>query len=136
MFSKHSLKKITFVFALAALASLCPSLYARDIEIIDAPEMKLLDEEGAGKLYQVGEHLVLVMEGTHEEMGFQHGRLLAKHIVHIMKEGYAKKGLWDRYMPELCECAVGAYGEILSGRNQAGTSWQSGLKAAGIDDSL
>ncbi len=64
--------------------------------IIENPEVKVLDTEGAGKLLQVGEHLVCVMEGTHAEMGYQHGRLLSKQIEHIMKEGYQKNALWDR----------------------------------------
>ncbi|MDQ1257018.1 MAG: hypothetical protein QG656_1619 [Candidatus Hydrogenedentes bacterium] len=64
--------------------------------IVENPEVKLLDTEGAGKLYQVGELLVCVMEGTPEEMGFQHGRLLANHAKHIMQEGYLVKALWDR----------------------------------------
>lgn len=67
-----------------------------DITIITSPEVTLIDEAGAGKLYQVGEHPVLVMEGTPEEMGYQHGKLLAKKIHHIMKEGYTPKALWDR----------------------------------------
>lgn len=65
-------------------------------EIVQNPEVKLLDTEGAGKLYQVGEHLVCVMEGTPEEMGFQHGRLLAKRIQHVTKEGYVVKAIWER----------------------------------------
>jgi hypothetical protein len=36
-------------------------------EICRLSEVKLLDQEGAGKLFQVGEHLVVVMEGTPEE---------------------------------------------------------------------
>lgn len=65
-------------------------------EIIENPEVKLLATEGAGKLYQVGEHLVCVMEGTYKEMGFQHGKLLADKIEHLMKEGYYVKALWSR----------------------------------------
>ena len=65
-------------------------------EIITNPEVKLLDEEGAGKLYQVGEHLVCVMEGTHAEMGYQHGRLLADRIRGVIKEGYMVKALYDK----------------------------------------
>ena len=60
------------------------------------PAVQLLDTEGAGKLYQVGEHLVCVMEGTPEEMGYQHGRLLASHAKHVMQEGYLEKALWGR----------------------------------------
>ncbi|HPO14858.1 MAG TPA: C45 family autoproteolytic acyltransferase/hydrolase [Candidatus Hydrogenedentes bacterium] len=70
-------------------------------DIIEHPEVKQIDAEGAGKLYSVGEHLVCVMEGTPEEMGFQHGRLLAQKIKHVITEGYFKKALWDRgYTPE------------------------------------
>lgn len=65
-------------------------------QIIDQPETTLLDTEGAGKLYRVGEHLVCVMEGTHAEMGFQHGRLLAPQIHHVIREGYMQKALWDK----------------------------------------
>ena len=73
----------------------------RTAKIIEDAPVKLLDSEGAGKLYQAGEHLVCVLEGTPEEMGFQHGRLLAQHIVHGMKTGYTTKALWNRgYTPE------------------------------------
>lgn len=65
-------------------------------EIVENPEVKLLATEGRGKLYQVGEHLVCVMEGTYKEMGFQHGKLLAGKIEHIMKQGYYVKALWSR----------------------------------------
>lgn len=65
-------------------------------EIIENPEVKLLAEEGKGKLYQVGEHWLCVMEGTYKEMGFQHGKLLANKIEHIMKKGYFVKALWNR----------------------------------------
>jgi predicted choloylglycine hydrolase len=62
---------------------------------VDAnPTVKLLDTEGAGKLYQVGALTVCVMEGTPEEMGFQHGRLLAPHIRHMVNEGYLQKALF------------------------------------------
>lgn len=65
-------------------------------DIIENPETKLLDREGAGKLYQVGEHLVCVMEGTPAEMGYQHGRMLAKSIRYLIKEGYIVKALYER----------------------------------------
>jgi len=57
-------------------------------------EAELLDEEGPGKLYHVGELLVCIMEGTHKDMGFQHGRLLAEKIRHIAKEGYLQEALY------------------------------------------
>ena len=70
-------------------------------EVVENPDVKLLDSEGAGKLYQVGEQLVCVMEGAPEEMGYQHGRLLAQKIHHVIKEGYMPKSLWNRnYTPE------------------------------------
>ena len=65
-------------------------------QLILNPEVKLLDQEGAGKLYQAGEHLVCVMEGTPAEMGYQHGRLLAKRAHQIIKEGYMVKALYNR----------------------------------------
>lgn len=64
--------------------------------IVTNPEVKLLDREGAGKLYQVGEHLVCVLEGMPEEMGYQHGRMLAKQISHVMSAGYAVKALYNK----------------------------------------
>jgi predicted choloylglycine hydrolase len=64
--------------------------------VIGNPETHLLDEEGPGKLYQVGEHLVCVLEGTPEELGYQHGRLLAKHIQDALKRGYMVKALYER----------------------------------------
>ncbi len=65
----------------------------------EGPE--LLDEEGAGRLYRAGELLVCVMEGSHREMGFQHGRLLADRIRHITKEGYMQRALYGNgYSPE------------------------------------
>lgn len=72
------------------------AVQAREITIIESPEVTLVAKEGAGKLYQVGEHPVLVMEGTPEEMGYQHGKLLAKQINHIINEGYMPKALWNR----------------------------------------
>ncbi len=108
----------------------------RSPEIIENPEVKLVDSEGAGKLYQVGEHLVCVMEGTHEEMGFQHGRLLARHVRHVIKGGYLVKTLWDRgYTLE--------YAMAQSERMEKHFPTEyvtemkalvEGLKAAGVDD--
>lgn len=78
-----------------------PEFTNRQISIIEDAVPQLLDQEGAGRLYQAGEHLVLVMEGTPAEMGFQHGRLLAQKIRHIIKEGYMPKALDGRgYTPE------------------------------------
>jgi len=96
MYTRYTLLKLSlFVFLFAAM-SICPALVAREIEIIESPEVTLVDEEGAGKLYRVGEHPVLVMEGTPEEMGYQHGRLLAAHIHNVLTQGYTPKALWDR----------------------------------------
>lgn len=103
-----SSKSILFLFAALSLtfaafaqenatgAASAPPAELITPEIIENPEVKLLDSEGAGKLYQVGEHVVCVMEGTPEEMGYQHGRLLAQKIRHIIKEGYLPKALWSR----------------------------------------
>jgi len=68
----------------------------RTPDLVLEPEVRLVGEEGAGKRYQVGEHVVCVMEGTPEEMGYQHGRLLAPEIHQIMKEGYTVRALYDR----------------------------------------
>jgi predicted choloylglycine hydrolase len=98
------MKLSTSIAILAAITLLCGtwtpgSAFAEETfvaQIIDHPDVKLLDSEGAGKLYQVGEHLVCVMEGAPDEMGFQQGRLLSKHIEHMMKEGYLQKFLYGR----------------------------------------
>ena len=104
--------------------------------IVENPETTLLDEEGAGKLYRVGEWLVCVMEGTPHEMGYQHGRLLAPHVQHVMKEGYLKKMLWDRgYTKEYAYAQSermekhfpAKYIEEMEGIVE-------GMKAAGIED--
>jgi len=92
-------KKHVGVFLLACVCMLSALALAREATIIDAPEVTLVAEEGAGKLYQVGEHPVLVMEGTPEEMGYQHGRLLAGKIHHVIKEGYTPKALWKSSSP-------------------------------------
>jgi hypothetical protein len=63
--------------------------------ILEPEAAELLDQEGSGKLYQAGELLVCVLEGTHREMGFQHGRLLAGKIQHITKEGYLQRAVFD-----------------------------------------
>jgi hypothetical protein len=63
--------------------------------IVEKPEVRLLDTEGQGKLYQVGKHLICIMEGTPEEMGFQHGRLLAARMAHGTKRAL-QKALWDK----------------------------------------
>jgi predicted choloylglycine hydrolase len=98
-----SYRNLAIVVILVACA--CPGALAQEsgpkttpelitASIVEHPETKQLDQEGPGKLYQVGEHLVCVMEGTPEEMGFQHGRMLAKQIEHIIKEGYILKALY------------------------------------------
>jgi len=125
---------VGYGFAQEAPPAATPELYTP--EIVENPEVKLIDEEGAGKLYQVGEHFVCVLEGTPAEMGFQHGRLLAKKIHLIVKEGYTVKALYDRgytleyineqsdrmekfFPPEYIEEMKGVV---------------AGLKAAGIED--
>lgn len=105
-------------------------------EIVENPETTLLDTEGAGKLYRVGEHLVCVMEGTPSEMGYQHGRLLAAQVLHVIREGYIKKMLWDRgYTREYTNAQSARmerhfppeYIEEMKGLVE-------GLRAAGVDD--
>ena len=93
--------KYIAVAALMFAAALHAQEPAEDValrtpEIVANPEAKLLDEEGAGKLYQIGEHLLCILQGTHREMGLQHGRLLAERIRQIMKEGYMVSALLDR----------------------------------------
>jgi predicted choloylglycine hydrolase len=104
--------------------------------IAEGLEAKLLDEEGAGKLFHVGEHVVCVMEGSHAAMGFQHGRLLAKRIQHTIREGYAQKALYakgytEEYVNAQCARMVKhfppTYVEELKGMVE-------GLRAAGIED--
>lgn len=98
MLSRTSL--ILWIFTVSLMAVLALSAAAQEStyspEIVEHPEITLLDSEGSGKLFQVGEHLVCVLEGAPEEMGYQHGRLLAKKIEHIMREGYMKNALWGK----------------------------------------
>ncbi len=98
-------KKVLIAWTLITLCLLawapCFPAYSREVEIVQEPEVRLEAEESGGKLYQVGEHPVLVMEGDHETMGYQHGRLLAPRIHTIIKKGYTVKALWDRgYSPD------------------------------------
>ncbi len=72
-----------------------PAPAFRTPEIIQDAKPELLDQEGAGKLFRVGEHLVCVMEGAPREMGFQHGRLLAGKIREIMRQGYMVNALYN-----------------------------------------
>lgn len=104
--------------------------------VVENPTVELLDEEGAGKLYQVGEWKVCVMEGTHREMGYQHGRLLAQHARHAMKEGYVKKMLWDRgYTPEYAHAQSARMEKYFPEKYiEEMQGLVEGLKAAGIDD--
>ena len=87
---------LAFALAAAPVSAQAPMPELVTPAIIANPEVKQLDQEGAGKLFQVGRHLVCVMEGTPEEMGYQHGRLLAKQIHYVMKEGYVAKALYAR----------------------------------------
>lgn len=94
-------KSRALFFVLASIAMIPALAGAREVTIIDAPEVTMVAEAGAGRLYQAGEHPVLVMEGTPEEMGYQHGKLLADKIHHVIKKGYTPKALWERgYSPE------------------------------------
>ena len=123
------------VSAPAAVAS-APGAELVTPVIVREPAVELLDTEGDGKLYRVGTHLVCVMEGAPEEMGYQHGRLLAKWARHVMKEGYVLKALWNRgYTRE--------YVTAQSARMEAHfppeyiaemKGMVKGLRAAGVDD--
>ena len=87
---------VVFAVVLCALNAHAQQPELRTPELVLEPVVQLLDREGAGRLFQVGEHTVCVMEGSPEEMGFQHGRLLAKKIHHVLKVGYAVKALYDK----------------------------------------
>lgn len=108
----------------------------RSITMVADPPVKLVDQEGAGRLYEVGPLTVLVMEGTPREMGFQHGRLLAKKIHHIIKEGYMVKALWGQgYTPEY----VHAQSERMQKHFPPAIIEElngivEGLRAAGVED--
>ena len=70
------------------------------------------------------------------DLGFQHGRLLAPHINHIMKEGYSKKALLDRgytrdYINAQSDRMEKFFPEEIKQEIQGVVK---GLKAAGIDD--
>lgn len=47
---------------------------------VSAAEAKTLGRHGAGWLEEIDGYLVLHLEGTHREMGVQHGKLLGDHI--------------------------------------------------------
>ena len=100
----------------------------------DAPE--LLDEEGAGKLYRIGELLVCVMEGSHKDMGYQHGRLLAEKIHHITKEGYMQQALYGNgySMEYALEQARRMEKHFPPEYIEEMQGIVEGLKAAGVDD--
>ncbi|HOV33889.1 MAG TPA: C45 family autoproteolytic acyltransferase/hydrolase [Candidatus Hydrogenedens sp.] len=70
-------------------------------QVIESPEVKEIDHEGNGTLYQVGDLRLCVLKGSYYDMGVQQGRMLAQNIVHVFKTGYIKKAVWDRdYTPE------------------------------------
>ncbi len=120
--------------AVAPVKPITPDMLVPPV-IADA-QPKLLDKEGAGKLYQVGPCLVCVMEGTPSEMGFQHGRLLASRIHHGIKEGYMQKAFLSRgYTPEY----INAQSERMEKHFPAEYIEEmrgvvKGLKAAKVDD--
>jgi hypothetical protein len=93
------------LFALVWFAIGLSSTSAKDPaftpSVVENPEIRLLDQEGAGKLYQIGELLVCVMEGTPEEMGFQQGRLLASRVSNAAVKTMLDKAIWSKgYTPE------------------------------------
>ncbi len=105
-------------------------------QVILDPDTKQIDQEGAGKLYQVGEHLVCVMDGTPEEMGYQHGRLLAKRIREVIKEGYIVKALYNKgYTNEYINAQSDRMEKHFPPEYIAEMRGiVKGVKAAGIDD--
>jgi len=84
--------------------TVCASAVLLGVWTLSAQEMKLAakDSEGHGALYTVGEKRVLVVDGTPEQMGGAHGRLLADLVPQMMPRtmalvatGYAvQKGEW------------------------------------------
>ncbi len=109
------MKRACFAFAILLLASTVfaqPPKSATDLTytptIVEKPEVRLLDQEGAGKLYQVGAQLVCVMEGTPDEMGFQHGRLMGARMARGATKGLLQKAVWGKgyskeYVKAQCE---------------------------------
>lgn len=88
---------IAVVAALTAMAALTAEGQSElHTPGIAEPQPKLIAEQGAGALYEVGEHLVCVMEGSPREMGYQHGRLLAEQVHHNLKVGYMQRSLAGR----------------------------------------
>lgn len=105
-------------------------------KIIENPEVKELDKEGKGTLYQVGELKLCVLEGSYYDMGVQHGRMLAKNIHHVFKTGYIKKALWDRgYTPEYAYAQSARMVKHIPERFlEEAQGIIDGLKKAGITD--
>jgi predicted choloylglycine hydrolase len=87
---------VSLLLLQALLITGLASAQVKTPEIVLDPKVQKIDEEGAGKLYQVGDHKVLIMEGTPREMGYQHGRLLSTAVHHVITQGYMAKRLWDR----------------------------------------
>ena len=65
----------------------CLTLPAQDMRLVKQ------DAEGHGALYEVGSKRVLIIDGTPEQMGAAHGRLLADLIPHVMPRTMALVGL-------------------------------------------
>lgn len=105
-------------------------------EIVESPEVTLVDEEGAGKLYKVGDLTVCAMEGTHAEMGYQHGRLLAKTIQRNMKEGFLFRSLIQKgYTREYINAQAARMAKHLPPEYiEEAEGVIKGLRAAGVED--
>ena len=65
----------------------CLTLPAQDMRLVKQ------DAEGHGALYELGSKRVLIIDGTPEQMGSAHGRLLADLIPHVMPRTMALVGL-------------------------------------------
>ncbi len=105
-------------------------------KIIENPEVKELDKEGAGILYQVGDLRLCVLKGSYYDMGLQHGRMLAQNIHHVFKTGYIKKALWERgYTPEYAYAQSARMVKHIPERFlEEARGVIDGLKKAGITD--
>ena len=105
-------------------------------EIVAKPEIRLLDQEGAGRLYGVGSWTVCVMEGAPAEMGFQHGKLLAGHIHGMVQKRYMVRALLGRgyTMDYINEQAVRMERHFPAEYIEEMRGIVKGLRAAGVED--
>ncbi len=70
---KFTEKAVIFVVFLSLIVSYCPAAI-----VMPSAEPKVIDTCGKGMLLDVGGQRVLLLSGTHYQMGFQQGKLLKK----------------------------------------------------------